>query len=314
MALRFGTLGTDTLNGTSGDDTFFGLGGDDIMNGGNGNDTFVGGAGSDTFNGDGGNDTVDYSFTGEQPGFFGLTGVYVDLTAGQGSDVSFAGMDHYHSIENIIGSNYNDYINGDGNANTLRGLAGNDIIAGGGGGDVLDGGDGNDWLDYRNSGARVVVDIANNTASGGDATGDVISNFENVLGSDFNDVLSGTSGANELHGEGGNDTLNGRGGDDRLDGYTGNDTLIGGGGSDTFVFEGWANTGTDHIRDFDVHRDSIEIDSNGFSVSTSIGLTNVNPYTLTADVVIHIGSSSVVILDHMSLYDVASVPNLIDIV
>ena len=160
-----------------------------------------------------------------------------------------------------------------------------------------------------------LVSLSNPKFAPSDATGDTISNFENVLGSDYNDVLSGTNGANTLDGGAGNDTLNGRGGNDRIDGFTGNDIMTGGTGNDTFVFEGWTNnTGIDHIRDFDVNHDHIEIDSNGFSVHTSFSLANINLNSMTVDVIIHIGSNSEVILDHMSMADATHVPDLIDIV
>jgi Ca2+-binding RTX toxin-like protein len=63
-------------------------------------------------------------------------------------------------------------------------------------------------------------------------TGDIYSGIERVVGSSFNDSLTGNAGANQL--EGGN-------GADRLVGGAGNDTLLGGAGFDVFVF----GTGSD---------------------------------------------------------------------
>ena len=74
----------------------------------------------------------------------------------------------------------------------------------------------------------MTVNLATNTASGGHAAGDIISNFENILGSNANDVLTGNSSANTLTGGGGNDTLRGGGGAD---------TLIGGAGHDLFIYQ-----------------------------------------------------------------------------
>ncbi|MGE9009800.1 hypothetical protein ACO2JO_14530 [Leptospira interrogans] len=53
---------------------------------------------------------------------------------------------------------------------------------------------------------------------GGDADGDVISGFENLRGSAFDDVLSGDAVANAINGGLGNDTVSGDGGNDVLDG------------------------------------------------------------------------------------------------
>ena len=53
-----------------------------------------------------------------------------------------------------------------------------------------------------------------------------------INGTDLNDSLFGSAGADEIHGRAGNDYLSGEGGDDFLFGEQGNDTLSGGAGSD----------------------------------------------------------------------------------
>jgi Ca2+-binding RTX toxin-like protein len=50
---------------------------------------------------------------------------------------------------NILGSSYDDILNGDAHANTLAGGAGNDTLIGGGGSDILIGGTGNDKFVYN---------------------------------------------------------------------------------------------------------------------------------------------------------------------
>lgn len=70
-----------------------------------------------------------------------------------------------------------------GDADNINGGAGDDTIAGLVGADTLDGGAGVDTLDYSSSLAAVTVNLASNTTSGGDAAGDIISNFESVTGS-----------------------------------------------------------------------------------------------------------------------------------
>ncbi len=78
--------------------------------------------------------------------------------------------------------------------------------------------------------ARVVVDLLNNTASGGHATGDSISGFEDSTGSRYSDVLSGGNDDNRINGGRGADSINGRGGNDMINGGEGNDVLTGGSG------------------------------------------------------------------------------------
>ena len=89
------------------------------------------------------------------------------------------------------------------------------------------------------------IDLAAGTASGGSAAGDTLSSIENIIGSAYNDTLTGTSAGSELSGQAGNDLLTGGGGNDRLNGGGGNDVLTGGAdadvltggfGADVFVF------------------------------------------------------------------------------
>ncbi|HSU69170.1 MAG TPA: calcium-binding protein, partial [Tepidisphaeraceae bacterium] len=98
---------------------------------------------------------------------------------------------------------------------TIKGTSGNDIISGADGNDVLDGGGGLDTAYYGNAGSAVTVSLA---VSGPQATGgagtDTLTNFENLWGSDFNDVLTGNSGQNLIEGGNGNDTIDGGLGND----------------------------------------------------------------------------------------------------
>ena len=71
------------------------------------------------------------------------------------------------------------------------------------------GGGGNDTLSYAGSGGGVTIDLATNSASGGDAAGDHIGGFENVVGGTGNDRLTGDDAANHLDGGAGDNQLNG---------------------------------------------------------------------------------------------------------
>jgi Ca2+-binding RTX toxin-like protein len=122
---------------------------------------------------------------------------------------------------------------------------GDDFIKGGGGADVLSGGEGRDTASYADSGEAVKVNLETNANKGGTAEGDYLIGIEDVIGSQFNDKLTGNWADNMLVGGSGNDTLKGGGGADTLKGGIGDDVLetdgtldhlIGGDGIDTLVF------------------------------------------------------------------------------
>ena len=102
------------------------------------------------------------------------------------------------NFEDIIGSAYDDTLTGDSNSNKIQGGDGNDLIEGKNGADTLDGGSGTDILTYSSSSAGVTVNLAIGSGSGGDAAGDVLSNFENIIGSIYNDVLIGDLNVNNI--------------------------------------------------------------------------------------------------------------------
>src|SRR5207249_292013 len=88
--------------------------------------------------------------------------------------------------------------------------------------DRLDGGSGIDLADYTISAAAVTVNLATGVGTGGDAAGDVFLSIEGLIGSTFDDILTGDI----------NDTLVGGGGNDTLVGGSGADSLDGGAGID----------------------------------------------------------------------------------
>ena len=141
----------------------------------------------------------------------------VNLATGVGTWGDAQG-DSYTNIENVVGSDYDDTLTGDANANVLEG---------GAGADVLDGGAGSDTASYESSSSGVTVNLATNSATGGDAQGDTFTSIENLTGSNYNDTLTGDANANILAGG------------------LGNDTLSGGDGSDLFIFQ--MGDGTDTI-------------------------------------------------------------------
>jgi Ca2+-binding RTX toxin-like protein len=236
-----GYAGNDTLYGGDADDNLNGVDGADTIFGENDNDTIIGGGGADLLDGGAGTDTL--SFLGSAAGVtvdlskqstVSGAGVFSGGTAGVGGD---AQGDKYANFENITGSSKNDTLTGNGVVNVIIGGNGDDTIDGGDGGDgdILNGGDDIDTLSYASSGAGVTVNIGGNTASGGAAENDTISNFENLTGSAFDDNLTGTGGINRILGGAGNDTLSGGDNNDTLDGGIGNDKIFGGEGNDTLT-------------------------------------------------------------------------------
>ena len=234
-----GDDGADTLIGGLGDDTLMGGDGADYIEGGGGlnslfgeggDDIFGAGSGQDAFDGGSGTDIVDY--------LNAAAGVVLDMTTGgTGGDAT---GDSYTSIETILGSNFDDDITGDALANTLNGREGDDILNGGGGkdlliggagADVLNGGAGVDTASYASAGSGISLDLATGGTLG-DAAGDTFTSIEIVIGSDFDDVITGGSGNQTFNGGAGNDRLNGGDGVDRLFGEEGNDVIDGGAGND----------------------------------------------------------------------------------
>jgi Ca2+-binding RTX toxin-like protein len=113
-------------------------------------------------------------------------------------DVAGATINGTGQAETLNGTGENDIINGLGGSDTLQGL---------GGSDTLDGGAGTDTATYAASVAGVSVSLATGSGGGGDAQGDTLINFENLTGSNFNDVLEGNGGNNVLAGGAGIDTV-----------------------------------------------------------------------------------------------------------
>jgi Ca2+-binding RTX toxin-like protein len=118
-----GTAAGDQLTGTNTVDRIQGLAGNDTLMGGGGDDTLDGGAGNDTLNGGLGVDTADYSTAS--------AGVRVNLGLASSQYTYGSGYDTLASIENLTGSNFNDYLVGTNKANNvLTGGLGADSLFG----------------------------------------------------------------------------------------------------------------------------------------------------------------------------------------
>jgi Ca2+-binding RTX toxin-like protein len=213
-----GSLHTDTLTGDAGPN---------ILDGGAGDDTIFGGPGDDVLVGGFGTDRAAYASASSS--------VTVDLVAGTATGGD--GDDSLSSIEDILGSQFNDTLIGDSGSNRLEGLwgddsifgaGGDDAILGGSGDDSLDGGSGVDTVEYESADGPVSVDLLLQRATGVDGS-DTLLNFEHVGGSTWGDSLVGNGDANAISGRQGNDTITGGAGDDIIDGGDGIDTAAYGG-------------------------------------------------------------------------------------
>ena len=209
-------------------------------------------------------------------------------TLSYGTVLAFSPVDNSFdaTIENLSGTQLNDYIIGNDVANLIRANSGDDWLDGGGGDDTLDGGLGKDimlggqgndsyYVDNIND---VVTEFANqgtdtvnasiNYALGANlenlnllegtaalnGTGNELNNI--ITGNSANNILSGGDGNDTLYGGLGRDTVLGGNGNDWIVGGNGNDILTGGSGNDMFVYNSITDAG-DIIMDFTVGSDKI---------------------------------------------------------
>lgn len=268
-----GGAGNDIITGDGNANMLAGGAGNDIITGEGGNDTLIGGLGADKIDGGSGVDTLDYStalfdsFRDEYGAasdlynpFAGLaptTGVTVNLTSGTGG--GGAAGDSYvfttlngvkvSTVENVIGTAFNDTITGDAQVNKLQGGFGDDKLYGMAGDDRDDGVNNHGGLFGGNG---------NDTLDGGLGNDD-------LFGEEGNDTLLGGAGNDNLIGGNGNDSLDGGDGDDVLDAGSGTNILNGGNGNDlidvtvantTNTINGGA--GNDTIRIFDTSLNKVD--------------------------------------------------------
>ncbi|MGV3511302.1 MAG: beta strand repeat-containing protein [Novosphingobium sp.] len=284
-----GTSGIDTLTGSAGNDTISALAGNDLLNGLGGNDLLNGGTGNDTIDGGSGIDTATYADA------TATVKVNLSLTAAQNTGLA-GGTDRLVSIENLIGSAFNDTLTGNNDDNRIEGLAGNDTMVGGAGNDTLIGELGTDKLDGGLGIDTLIGGAGNDTYTvddagdavielAGEGTADLVNakvsytlseNVEKLTltgtlaidgtGNTLANILTGNGANNTLLGLSGKDTLFGGAGDDLLVGGSGADILTGGTGADHFRFDTLETaTNKDTIKDFVHGTDKIEIDRNAFA-------------------------------------------------
>jgi Ca2+-binding RTX toxin-like protein len=179
-----------------------------------------------------------------------LVNLNAEETSGDDADVSVAGAPSFLVLQGRGGDDRMSFTEDPAwsDANLML-----EAIAGGGNGtdsigcalngSRLKGGRGADTLDcsWPASGIDASLDAETVHDRSGSPT-DLVSGFEDVIGSGMHDSIEGNGHANLLRGRGGNDRLLGRGGNDHLFGSAGNDLLNGGAGTD--VCRGGAGTDT----------------------------------------------------------------------
>lgn len=180
---------------------------DDTINGSEMNDYFLGQKGDDIISGNGGNDI---------------------LLGGEGED-------------KLFGDSGDDVLNGGQGSDSVYGGEGNDTIIQDDAlsSDLLSGGSGVDTLDLRSlvtnaPGLGVSAHLQTRSLQKGSVF-DSIFGFENILGTEGDDLLYGDEADNILFGNGGNDTLFGAEGNDLLSGGAGKNYLYGGTGNDVYL-------------------------------------------------------------------------------
>ena len=212
--IAYGTLIENAVGGDQ-DDAIFGNDADNRLDGGGGWDQMTGGNGSDTYVVD---DPTDL--------------VFESAGSAAGHDTVLVKFAYYWDFSYTLRANVEDceIINGPAEYAPTYELNGNELnnrFVAGGRHTTLNGKGGVDTVDYSHASLQVTVNLGKDGQQqvAVDSV-HVLRGFENLVGTRFDDRLTGNAGANRIEGGRGNDIL---------DGGAGNDTLVGGLGNDLYV-------------------------------------------------------------------------------
>jgi Ca2+-binding RTX toxin-like protein len=189
--------------------------------GGTDDDHFLAATDYTIYSGEAGNDILDYALA--------TSGILMDKGEG-GVWTASTQIGSFRQMEEFRATDFADTLAA--HPDTFKFLArgGNDLLIAGANAETLDGGADNDTVSYANSAAGVTADLglSGPQVSAGTASGDTLTDIENVRGSAFADVLTGDAGDNILNdgGFGSNDTLTGGDGNDSYSVYNAGAVIV----------------------------------------------------------------------------------------
>lgn len=189
------TAHNDRITGSSQDNTITYVGGYDILDGELGSDTF---------------DISDYAYAVWIDLDFGGTEVQTRFDANLTSG-SWAGLAHLASFENVVTTAFDDRIIGSGADNLIIHGGGFDVVFGEAGSDTFDlsGYEFAIWADLSYGGTEVQTRGGTDLSSGTWSGVSDLTDFENLVATQFDDRLFGTTGDNVFTGGYGNDYIDG---------------------------------------------------------------------------------------------------------
>ena len=319
----FGGDGLDDLQGGADNDVLIGGDGNDVLDGGTGDDLYIMTHASDAVLFDGsGNDTLRFTEGSGVPVSIFDVGNSVSVILEDGNSVqrfmtltdqniglgvtnvelpNFAGGSNIMvfqtgltgtggpdlltgtgAAELITGGAGNDALYGSGGSDTLQGGDGDDLINPSDGNDTLDGGAGTDTADFWSPTTAVTVNLTTGSAiQGGFAK--ILTGIENILGTPFDDSLTGDAGNN------------------LLDGRDGDDFLAGGGGNDTYLFHRLDGSGQVLITDSGGAADVLKLGSpNNPRLPTDFDFERSGFDLIIGDLETDVAGQHVVIQGHLS--------------
>ncbi|MBR1121054.1 FG-GAP repeat protein [Bradyrhizobium lablabi] len=227
VTIGAGGAGSATGDASTGTDTF--TGGVNSAWGSNFADSYNASAfDSNQFNaleGRGGNDTITGNGSTQAHYSTATGGVTITLGAGGAGSASgdaSVGTDTFTGgVIGALGGNFADSYN-------ASAFVGFNSFQGGGGADTITG-NGSTQVQYGGATGAVDANLSTGIVAGGDAsvgTDTITGGVNSVMGSNFNDLITGRTAADILNGNAGNDTIKGGGGADVLTGGLGNDNFV----------------------------------------------------------------------------------------
>lgn len=157
---------------------------------------------------------------------------------------------------NFVGTDGNDTMSGNANANTLTGKKGNDTYTVNHTGDkvveLAGAAEGEDTVNSSIASYELTANVEHLTLLGSAIAGIGNDSNNTITGNVLNNTLTGGGGSDRLKGMAGADIIDGGVGNDTIEGGLGSDVLAGGEGADTFMFDLFAdgNIDNDIISDF----------------------------------------------------------------